>query len=266
MTPLDATPAKHLVFEDSSPVFRVTLLVLHPLIRSQRRSLTLPQRRYTPHDVPPLTKCTLSPNDFSYCCTQKRREAQFFKECASTVNAAPCSSSFSASSLPPGPKKLQLSFVLWVWRRDNGPNSAPAQADIGCSGYSCLGWVCLSYSSNKQTLTNFRVFYVILNNLFTNIAPPQDRKSTRLKPGGKGFPPDPPHGACCHRQGLSSCTFLYCNFQPPNSLNPGCKLPGCKQGCMLLEQWWVGRWKLRVPAVGGIFLTSISKARSLPLC
>lgn len=44
-------------------------------------------------------------------------------------------------------------------------------------------------------------------------------------------------GRACHRQGLSSYIFLYGNFQPPNSLNPGCKLPGCKQGGMLLEQW-----------------------------
>lgn len=49
--------------------------------------------------------------------------------------------------------------------------------------------------------------------------------------------PDPPGGAHCHGQGFSRRTLSCCIFQFPTSTSSGCKLPGCKQGCMLLEHW-----------------------------
>lgn len=37
--------------------------------------------------------------------------------------------------------------------------------------------------------------------------------------------------------GVQQLHFPLLQLQSPNLLNPGCKLPGWKQGCMLLEQW-----------------------------
>lgn len=182
----------------------------------------------------------VSPNDLPCCSTQKWWEAQVFKECMSAVNAPPHSSGFPTPSLPPSPQKLQILFVLWVWRRDNGPNSTPAQVEFDCLGYSCLRWICLSHSHNKKIRKKFvSVFFnlfIYFWNLFPNILPLRQGKC-KAQARMKESLPDPPSGAHCHGQRFSRRTLPCCIFQSPTSTSSGCKLPGCKQGCMLLEHW-----------------------------
>lgn len=107
------------------------------------------------------------------------------------------------------------------------------------------------------TIFYFILYYISTHNPFS----PKKKESRRLELGGKRSLSAPYQWGMLSRAAVGKSTFaeLQLSVSNPTQLRMQTGLQAV--GAVA----WVGRWKLCVPAVGGIFLTSISKARSSSL-
>lgn len=132
-----------------------------------------------------------------------------------------------------------------------------------CLGYSCLGWICLRHSRNKKCWQFFILLFILY--LLTTLFPlRQGKMETGARWEKITFSPVSV-GQAVPGRGSASVLFPTATFslQPHSTEDTNCRMQTGLQAVGAVA--WVGRWKLRMPAVGGIFLTSISKARSSSL-